>query len=139
MRHREIFGDDNIVLHVNDAAAFGAAVGGADSIAVLPFDSVPGPASPHARRLARNTQLLLLDEAHLARVGDPAAGSGAIEALTDALAEAAWTLFQSIEAEGGLADANAARRFAEKVRQTGAARAARELTASRLSSTPGGA
>jgi len=106
-------------------AAFGAAVGGADSIAVLPFDSVPGPASALAHRLARNTQLLLLDEAHLARVGDAAAGSGAIEALTDALAGAAWGLFQSIEAEGGLADATAARRFAERVGRTGSERAAR--------------
>ncbi|MBN8996539.1 MAG: methylmalonyl-CoA mutase [Rhizobiales bacterium] len=106
-------------------AAFGAAVGGADSIAVLPFDAVPGPASAHARRLARNSQLLLLDEAHLARVGDPAAGSGAIEALTEALAASAWSLFQSVEAAGGLAHAGGRQGLADQVAGTAASRAAR--------------
>jgi methylmalonyl-CoA mutase len=106
-------------------AAFAAAIGGADSIAVLPFDSVPGPASPHARRLARNTQLLLLEEAHLARVADPSAGSGAIEALTDALAASAWSLFQSVETAGGLAAGTARERLASRVAATAAARMAR--------------
>jgi methylmalonyl-CoA mutase len=106
-------------------AAFAAAIGGAGSIAVLPFDSIPGPASPHARRLARNTQLLLIEEAHLARVADPAAGSGAVEALTDALAASAWSLFQSVEAAGGLADPAARQRLLAQVAETAAARMAR--------------
>lgn len=106
-------------------AAFGAAVGGADSIAVLPFDGAPGPASPHARRLARNTQLLLIEEAHLARVADPAAGSGAIETLTDNLAASAWSLFQSIEAEGGLSSPSARDRLAARIAETAAARLSR--------------
>jgi methylmalonyl-CoA mutase len=106
-------------------AAFAAAVGGADSIAVLPFDSVPGPASPHARRLARNTQLLLLEEAHLARVADPAAGSGAVETLTNDLAASAWSLFQLIEAGGGLSNAAGRERLDAQVAETAAARAAR--------------
>jgi methylmalonyl-CoA mutase len=54
-----------------------------------------------ARRIARNSQLILLEESNLARVTDPAAGSGAIEALTDQLCLAAWSLFQEIEAAGG--------------------------------------
>lgn len=106
-------------------AAFAAAIGGADSIAVLPFDAIPGPASSHARRLARNTQLLLLEEAHLARVADPAAGSGAIEALTEALAASAWSLFQSVEEAGGLAHATGRERLAAEVAGTAAARGAR--------------
>lgn len=104
-------------------AAFAAAVGGADSIAVLPFDGVPGPATPAARRLARNTQLLLRDEAHLARVGDPGAGAGAVEALTDALAAEAWALLQSIEGEGGLVAAIRSGSFPARVAATAGARA----------------
>jgi methylmalonyl-CoA mutase len=91
--------------HVNilraTSAAFGAAVGGADSITVLPFDAI-GAGDAHGRRLAINTQSILAEEAHLYRVGDAAAGSGAIEAATHALAQAAWTRFQDIESEGGI-------------------------------------
>ncbi|MGB6504859.1 MAG: methylmalonyl-CoA mutase family protein, partial [Xanthobacteraceae bacterium] len=54
-----------------------------------------------ARRVARNTQLVLLEESNLARVADPAAGSGAIEALTRELCAAAWSIFQDIEKAGG--------------------------------------
>ena len=83
------------------SATFAAAAGGADSIAVLPFDAVGG-GDGHGRRLARNTQTILAEEAHLFRVADPGAGSGAIEALTATLAETAWKRFQAIEAEGGI-------------------------------------
>ncbi len=69
-------------------AAFAAAVGGCDSLSVLPFDSAAGEPSAMARRLARNQQLLLIEECGLARVADPLAGSFAIEAMTDAVARA---------------------------------------------------
>ena len=83
-------------------AAFAAAVGGANSITVLPFDVLATKINSQGRRLARNTQVILAEEAHLFRVADPAAGSGAIEALTDSLAETAWKRFQRIEAAGGV-------------------------------------
>jgi methylmalonyl-CoA mutase len=83
-------------------AAFAAGVGGADSIAVLPFTAALGLPDAFARRIARNTQLILLEEANLWRVADPTAGAGGFEALTDALCEKAWSLFQKIEREGGL-------------------------------------
>jgi methylmalonyl-CoA mutase len=51
--------------------------------------------------MARNTQLILLEESNLAKVADPVAGSGAVEDMTARLAAAAWTLFQEIEAAGG--------------------------------------
>jgi methylmalonyl-CoA mutase len=86
-------------------AVFSAGVGGADAITVLPFTSARGLADRFARRLARNTQLVLLDEAGIAQVADPTAGSGASEELTGALTRAAWTLFQEIEAAGGAAPA----------------------------------
>jgi methylmalonyl-CoA mutase len=85
-------------------AAFAAGTGGADSITILPFSCALGLADRQARRVARNLHHLLLDESNLHRVADPAAGSGAIEALTEGLCEAAWTEFQMIEAEGGILD-----------------------------------
>ncbi|WP_051335385.1 methylmalonyl-CoA mutase family protein [Methylocapsa acidiphila] len=83
-------------------AAFSAGVGGADAIALLPFTLALGLPDDFARRIARNTQLLLIHEAHLAKVTDPAAGAGAFEALTDELCGRAWALFQQLENEGGI-------------------------------------
>jgi methylmalonyl-CoA mutase len=80
-------------------AAFAAAAGGADSLAVLPFTQANGLPDAASRRLARNTSLILSAETNLHRVVDPAAGAGAIEAMTDTLAEAAWGFFREIEAE----------------------------------------
>jgi methylmalonyl-CoA mutase len=82
-------------------ATFAAGLGGADSVTVLPFTAALGLPDAFARRLARNTQLILLEEANLAKVADPAAGSGGLEALTQQLCTAAWSLFQEIEAAGG--------------------------------------
>ena len=84
-------------------ACFAAATGGADAINVLPFTAALGLADAQARRLERNTQLVLMEEASLWRVVDPAAGSGAIEAFTDGLCEKAWSAFQVIERAGGIA------------------------------------
>jgi len=86
-------------------AVFAAGLGGANAITVLPFTAARGLPDRFARRLARNTQLILLEESNLAKVTDPAAGSGGIEDLTDQLCGAAWTLFQEIEAAGGAAAA----------------------------------
>jgi methylmalonyl-CoA mutase len=83
-------------------AAFAAAAGGADTIAVLPHSIPHGLPDAFARRVARNAQMILADESHLDFVVDPAAGSGGIEALTNGLCEAAWQEFQRIEAEGGV-------------------------------------
>jgi methylmalonyl-CoA mutase len=83
-------------------AVFSAGIGGADAITVLPLTAALGLPDAFARRIARNTQAILLDESNLFRVADPAAGAGGFEALTDALCEKAWTLFQEIEREGGI-------------------------------------
>jgi methylmalonyl-CoA mutase len=83
-------------------AAFAAGLGGADSVSALPFTQALGLPNASARRLARNSQLILLQESHLGFVADPAAGAGVYEALTQALCEKAWTLFQGLEGEGGL-------------------------------------
>jgi methylmalonyl-CoA mutase len=83
-------------------AGFAAAAGGADSISVLPHTIALGLPDAFARRIARNTQLILAGESHVDFVTDPACGSGGIEALTTALCDAAWKEFQWIEAEGGI-------------------------------------
>ena len=94
-------------------AAFAAGVGGATDVEVLPFDwAIPGglpkTSRSFARRIARNTNLLLLEESHLSHVIDPGGGSYFIEAFTTQLADKAWEVFTSVEAEGGLQQAIAA-------------------------------
>jgi methylmalonyl-CoA mutase len=105
-------------------AAFAAALGGADAITVLPFTAALGLPDRFARRIARNTQLVLLEESHLAKVADPAAGSGAVEDLTDQLCQVTWPLFREIEAAGGIAAALASGRFQQKVAEVRTKRAA---------------
>jgi methylmalonyl-CoA mutase len=83
-------------------ATFSAGLGGANAVTVLPHTLAMGLPDPFARRAARNTQLVLLEESNLAKVSDPAAGSGGIETLTKQLCEAAWALFQQIDRAGGL-------------------------------------
>lgn len=83
-------------------ATFSAGLGGANAITVLPHTLALGLPDAFARRLARNTQLILLEESNLARVSDPAAGSGGIEDLTQQLCAAAWAKFQAIEKAGGV-------------------------------------
>ena len=83
-------------------ATFSAGLGGANAITVLPHTLALGLPDPFARRAARNTQLVLLEESNLAKVSDPAAGSGGIETLTRQLCEAAWSLFQETEKAGGI-------------------------------------
>lgn len=82
-------------------AVTAAGLGGADSVLALPHTAPLGLPDAFARRVARNTQLILLEESNLAKVSDPAAGSGAIEDLTSQLCAAAWKQFQEIEAAGG--------------------------------------
>ncbi|MDF9295603.1 methylmalonyl-CoA mutase family protein [Geobacillus stearothermophilus] len=87
------------------AEAFAAVVGGADGVHVSPFDEALGLADEFSRRIARNTQLILLEEAHVANVIDPAGGSYYVETLTAKLAEEAWKLFQRVEEKDGMAKA----------------------------------
>ncbi len=89
----------------NAIAALGAAVGGADSLTITPHTFMTGAPDASARRLAATTHALMTEESGLARVLDPADGSAQVATLTDALARRAWTLFQEIEAEGGMARA----------------------------------
>lgn len=86
-------------------ACTGAALGGADAITVLPFTYPLGQTDSFARRVARNIQIVCQEESNLGRVVDPAGGSWYVEKLTDDLAQKAWSLFQDIEKQGGMAAA----------------------------------
>jgi methylmalonyl-CoA mutase len=85
--------------------SFAAVVGGADLVTVLPFDSAIGPPEELGRRMAANSQTILREESHLARVVDPGGGSWYVESLTDNLSRSAWKRFQEIEQDGGMAAA----------------------------------
>ncbi|MGY8639044.1 methylmalonyl-CoA mutase family protein [Bradyrhizobium sp. 14AA] len=104
-------------------ATFAAGLAGANSITVLPHTLALGLPDPFARRVARNTQLLLLEESNLAKVSDPAAGAGGIETLSAQLCGAAWSLFQESEKAGGAFAALQQGLFQSKV---AAARTARD-------------
>lgn len=104
-------------------AAAAAGMGGADSVAILPYTQALGLPDAFARRVGRNSQIVLIEESHLARVSDPAAGAGGFEALTDALAEAAWAAFQAIEAEGGIVASLSVGKIQRRIELTREARA----------------
>ncbi|MFI6944031.1 methylmalonyl-CoA mutase family protein [Streptomyces sp. NPDC050418] len=109
-------------------ATLAAGVGGAESVTVLPFDHALGLPDAFARRIARNTSTILLEESHLARVIDPAGGSWFVEELTDQLAEAGWAFFQEIERTGGQAEALRGGMLRERIAETWSVRSRKLAT-----------
>jgi methylmalonyl-CoA mutase len=104
-------------------ATAAAAMGGADAITVLPFTWPLGQPDAFARRMARNTQIVLMEESSLGRVADPAKGSWYVEKLTDELAAKSWSLFQDIEGKGGMLASLQSGHVQALVAQTAAERA----------------
>lgn len=104
-------------------ACAGAALGGADSIVVLPFTFALGKPDAFARRVARNIQIVCQEESHLGRVNDPAGGSWYVENLSDDIAKKAWEIFQDIEARGGLLSCLRSNVIQEMIAKTADARA----------------
>lgn len=108
--------------HVNvlrgTTEAMSAILGGADSVTVAPFDECYKAPDEASRRLARNTQILLKQEALLSRVADPGAGSYCIEVITDFVAREGWKSMQQIEADGGYRKALADGRIAQALKQS---------------------
>lgn len=94
--------DTSVNILRGTTAALSAAVAGVDSLTVLAHTAALGIAAAAPRRLARNIQSILMEEASLAMVADPAAGSGGLDATTDDLAARAWQLFQQLEGAGGI-------------------------------------
>ncbi|MGW0922202.1 methylmalonyl-CoA mutase family protein [Streptomyces sp. NPDC002755] len=106
-------------------ATLAAGVGGADAVTVLPFDHSLGLPDAFARRIARNTSTILIEESHLSRVVDPAGGSWYVERLTDELAHAGWEFFQRIERTGGQAAGLRSGRIGQDLADTWEARSAK--------------
>jgi len=107
------------------AAGFAGAVGGADAVVLDGFSRAVGRPDAFARRAARNTQLILMEEAHIGRVADPAAGSWYLDHRTRDLAEAGWAEFQRIEREGGIVASLRGGAFQQRVAASRAAGKAR--------------
>jgi methylmalonyl-CoA mutase len=97
--------DPHVNLLRSTSEAFIGIVSGCESIHISAFDDCVRVPDDFSRRLARNTQVILNEECHLGRVQDPAGGSWYVETLTRELAEKAWTIFQSVEAKGGMIEA----------------------------------
>jgi methylmalonyl-CoA mutase len=104
--------------------AFSAMIGGVDALTTRGFDETLGVSEPFARRIARNTQIVLNEEAHVTRVADAAGGSYYIESLTDGLARNAWRLFQEVERRGGMSAALVSGSIAKDVTEIAHKRAA---------------
>jgi len=104
-------------------ACAGAALGGADAVSVLPYTWALGKPDAFARRIARNTHLVLQEESSLGRVADPGHGAWLLEKMTDELVQRSWTLFQDIEAKGGMGPALESGFIQDDIAGTAAARA----------------
>ncbi len=115
----------------NTVSCFAAGVAGSDAVIALPFDAALGQVNAFGRRVARNAQIILQEEAHIHRVIDPAGGGWHLESLTDQMAERAWRLFQELEGQGGvpalLCNGALATRIEAAYRERAAKIAARKL------------
>ncbi|MGO8917656.1 MAG: methylmalonyl-CoA mutase [Stellaceae bacterium] len=94
---------NNIVRTTIEALA--AVLGGTQSLHTNSFDEAMALPTPFSAKIARNTQLLLAEESGVSHVVDPLGGSYYVESLTHAVAEAAWSLIQEVEALGGMTKA----------------------------------
>ncbi len=112
--------------HVNilrgTTEAMSAVIGGADSISVAPFDECYKQPDEASRRLARNTQIILKQEALFSQVADSGAGSYCLEVITDFIASEGWKRMQEIEGAGGYLKAKSEGRIARALERSLAAR-----------------
>jgi methylmalonyl-CoA mutase len=121
-RWNETVYDPHVNILRGTTEAMSAALGGADSISVAPFDECYKAPDEASRRLARNTQILLKQEALLSRVADPGGGSYCLEVITDFIAREGWKTMQAIEAAGGFRKALADGQIQRAVEQSLAAK-----------------
>ncbi len=100
-RYNKTLYDPHVNMLRTQTEAMSAALGGAHSITVLPFNAIYEEPSNLSERVARNQQILLKEESYLDKVSDPAAGSYYIETLTNSLVEQVWKLFLTVQEKGG--------------------------------------
>ena len=94
--------DPNVNMLRVTTEAMSAAIAGADSITVIPYDAVFKKPDEFSCRIARNVQLLLKHECNFHKIVDPSAGSYYIETLTEQIASKSLEAFKKLESEGGL-------------------------------------
>jgi len=114
--------DSYVNLLRSQTEAMSAALGGVESMVVVPFDTPYETPTDFAERIARNQQLLLKEECHFGRIVDVAGGSYFIETLTKSLAEQAWKLFLDIEEKGGFLKEAMAGNIQNNINETNATR-----------------
>jgi methylmalonyl-CoA mutase len=131
-RWNETLYDPHVNILRGTTEAMSAVLGGADSISVAPFDECYKTPDEASRRLARNTQILLKQEALLSRVADPGAGSYCLEVMTDFLAQEGWKLMQGIEAAGGYQKAQSEGQIAQALAKSLAAKEKAVLSRRRI-------
>ena len=105
--------------------AMAAALGGTQSLHTNALDEAIALPTDFSARIARNTQLILQEEAGITNVVDPLGGSYYVEALTQELHDKAWAIIERVDAEGGMASAVAAGWPKSMIEEASAARAAR--------------
>ena len=94
---------NNVVRTTIEAMA--AVLGGTQSLHTNAFDEALALPTVFSARIARNTQLILRDEAGLAKVVDPLGGSYFIENLTHSMIREARRLIDEVEELGGMTKA----------------------------------
>jgi methylmalonyl-CoA mutase len=122
LRWNETINDPHVNILRGTTEAMSAVFGGADSITVAPFDECYKKPDEASRRLARNTQIILKQEALLSQVADPGAGSYCLEVITNFIAREGWKIMQGIETAGGYRKALKDGRIAEALKKSLAAR-----------------
>lgn len=110
--------DANVNMLRTQTEAMSAALGGVNSMTVLPFDVTFKDSDDFSERIARNQQLLLKEESNFDKVIDPSAGSYYIETLTRQIAAQAWKIFLEVEAEGGFYSFVSSAKLQEKINAT---------------------
>ena len=102
--HNQTRSDPHLNTVRTTTEALSAVLGGADSLETNAYDESFSNPDRFSRRLARNIQLILYHEAHLQQPIDPAGGAHFVEKLTRDIAREAWSIFQAIEKQGGMAE-----------------------------------
>ena len=100
-RYNKTIYDPYVNMLRSQTEAMSAALGGAHSLTVLPFNAVYEDTTEFSERIARNQQILLQEESHFDKIADPSAGSYYIETLTESIADEAWKLFLAVQDKGG--------------------------------------
>jgi methylmalonyl-CoA mutase len=85
--------------------AMAATLGGTQSLHTNAMDEAIGLPTEFSARIARNTQLILQEEAYIPKVADPWGGSYMMESLTNNLYEEALKIIEEVETMGGMAKA----------------------------------